>query len=175
VPVIRSEPANRAGDLRNVGGLLAALALVTAPHATRLPLWVFAALLGLGLWRLRREAAGESAPGRAFLAVLTAGAVAGVVATARRPIDRDAFLTLLVVLSGLKLLEMRTVRDRQVGVFLTLFLKTPRPGSAHRAHRVRALPAGNGATLGAAPGLRGLSFRALGPDVAGEHQQRGAL
>ena len=114
--------AHRAKDLRGVGELFAALALVTAPHMARLPIWVFAALLGLGIWRLRREARGEAAPGKAVLVALTAAAVAGVVATARRPIDRDAFLTLLVVLSGLKLLEMRTRRDRHIGVFLTLFL-----------------------------------------------------
>jgi transglutaminase-like putative cysteine protease len=92
------------------------------PHLTHLPLWVSglsAAVLGWRAWLAWRQ---SPLPGRvAVLALL--GLAAVLTFTAEKTlVSKDAGVTLLVVLMGLKTLELRARRDALVVFFLGFFL-----------------------------------------------------
>lgn len=102
--------------------LLAALALVVAPHVTHLPAWVSVCVAGaLGLralfaWR------GMGMPPAWWLAIMAAGATAGIWNSYGRIYGRDAALGLLLMMMCLKTLELRARRDAHVLVLLGYFL-----------------------------------------------------
>lgn len=112
----------RGPRVRPVALLLAALALVIGLHARRVPLWVPPLALALGVWRLHLERLRRRLPGRAFLLLLALVGSVAVLASVPVPFGQDAALALLVLLTGVKLLEMRGERDRLVVVFLGFFL-----------------------------------------------------
>jgi len=102
--------------------IIGALLLVAAPHLLRVPLWISAASVLLGAWRVwgvRRPAA---LPGKAVRVILMFAALAGVLLTYGTVFGRDAGTALLLVMLSLKLLEMRTRRDVLVVIFLGYFL-----------------------------------------------------
>jgi len=99
-----------------------ALALVIAPHLPRLPLWVIA---GCGLaagWRLLNLHRGWALPGRATRLLLTGAALVGLWLSYGNPFGRDPGIVMLIMMLGLKLLEMRNRRDVMVTVFMAYFL-----------------------------------------------------
>ncbi len=102
--------------------LLLAEATVIAPHALHLPVWITAAALVLGLWRYAANRLCWRAPGRLLRAALVVAGVAGVFASYRTILGRDAGIALLVVMLALKLLELNHRRDAVLFVFLGYFL-----------------------------------------------------
>jgi protein-glutamine gamma-glutamyltransferase len=102
--------------------LLAALILVAAPHAQRLPAWVTGFVLALIAWRAVIAWRTWRMPPR-WLLVLLAVLVSGGVITSYGPmLGRDASVALLAVMMGLKCLELRTLRDAHVVICLGYFL-----------------------------------------------------
>ncbi len=102
--------------------LTGALTLVVLPHAPRMPLWVIAAFLVLGLWRLAGALHGSRLPGRLTRLLLQVVLVAGVYLEYGTIMGRTAGIALLITLVGMKLLETRDQRDAYIGVLLAYFL-----------------------------------------------------
>lgn len=107
---------------KTLATLLVALGLAIAPHTPRLPGWEVPVLLALAGWRLDLDLRRRPLPSRWLLLALTILGGFAVWATYRGVVGRDGFLALFTLLLGLKLLEMRTVRDRMLVVFLAYFL-----------------------------------------------------
>jgi len=102
--------------------LLLSLALVAAPHATRLPWWLIALTAALAAWRAYLGYARLALPGRWLLPLIVVTATLGVYLHYRTIFGRDAGVALLVAMLGLKLLETRALRDAMLLVFLGYFL-----------------------------------------------------
>jgi transglutaminase-like putative cysteine protease len=111
-----------ARERRDALALLLAVALVAAPHFEHLPLWAGAMLALFWCWRLALLLAQRPLPSRWLLLPLLAGVTGGVLLEFRTIAGRDAGVTLLLLLLGLKLLELRARRDVFVIVFLSLFV-----------------------------------------------------
>jgi transglutaminase-like putative cysteine protease len=109
-------------ELRDTVWLTVSLALVAAPHAERLATWVSLLAALLVVWRLYLARTRRELPHRAVLIVIVAAASAGVYLQYATLFGRDAGVALLVVMLTLKLLEMRTVRDAMLLIFLAYFL-----------------------------------------------------
>jgi transglutaminase-like putative cysteine protease len=109
----------RAGSLQ---ALLLGMVLVVAPHAQRLPAWVSAFVLGLVVWRALIAWRSWRLPPRWALVVLAIVVSAGVIASYGPMLGRDASVALLAVMTGLKCLELRTLRDAHVVICLGYFL-----------------------------------------------------
>jgi protein-glutamine gamma-glutamyltransferase len=108
--------------LHHVLWLLASLAMVTAPHAMRLPWWIVALVVTLGAWRAHLGTARLALPSRWLLLGIVFVATLGIFLHYRTLFGRDAGVTLLVMMMGLKLLEMRTLRDAMLVTLLAYFL-----------------------------------------------------
>ncbi len=105
-----------------VTGLLVLLALTAAPLSRHFPLWIgafFYAMLGLRLLLQRR---GLGPPGRLILGLFAAAGLLLVLVQYHRVFGRDPGSALLLVMVGLKLLELRQRRELYICVFLGLFL-----------------------------------------------------
>lgn len=104
-----------------ITGLTASLALVLAPHAVRIPLWM--AILAAAAMILRTWIAwrGQRLPRTWMLAVLTLFAALGTWMSYGVIFGRDAAVALLILMLCLKLMEMRDTRDAMVLVFLAYF------------------------------------------------------
>ncbi|MDB5865479.1 MAG: transglutaminase [Betaproteobacteria bacterium] len=109
-------------DLRDTVWLTASVFLVAAPHVERLPSWVSLLAGMLIVWRLYLARSKRELPHRALLVVIVAGVTAGVYLQYATLFGRDAGVALIVVMLALKLLEMRTVRDATLLIFLAYFL-----------------------------------------------------
>lgn len=107
---------------RHVRWLLASLALVAAPHALHMPGWTVALIVTLIAWRAYVGYARLALPNRWLLLLVALAATIGVFLSYRTIFGRDAGVTLLVVMLGLKLLETRTLRDAMLLSFLGYFL-----------------------------------------------------
>ena len=115
-------PELRAVSLRDLGGLLLALLLVAAPHALRMPWWLTLLTLGLYGWRVQIALGRGALPSRWLMLAVAALSLAVVYVEYRTLFGRTPGIVLLVLFSGLKLLEMRTHRDGAVVAFLCYFL-----------------------------------------------------
>lgn len=102
--------------------LLLSLALITAPHASRLPWWIVALVATLGAWRAYIAYGRHALPNRWLLLLIVIVATVGIYLNYRTIFGRDAGVALLVVMLGLKLLEMRSLRDAMLLIFLGYFL-----------------------------------------------------
>lgn len=102
--------------------LAAALVLVAAPHAPRMPVWVTGAFLLLVIWRLAGALRGIPLPGRVTRLLLQGALIGGVFLEYGRIMGRTPGIALLIVLVAMKLLETRTQRDAFIGVLLAYFL-----------------------------------------------------
>jgi transglutaminase-like putative cysteine protease len=103
-------------------GLVACILLVSAPHAEHLPLWVSAVCIALLAWRLYLTYSGNPLPARWLLLGITVACVAAIAFTFRTLFGREVGVTLLILLVTLKLLELRTVRDATVLIYLSSFI-----------------------------------------------------
>ncbi|MFM2447088.1 MAG: hypothetical protein RI936_1535 [Pseudomonadota bacterium] len=113
-------PAAR--ELRDTVWLLAAVALVVAPQLPHVPAWVAFAVLGLIGTRLALALARRPLPGRWLMLALLVAVVAGLLAQYRTVLGREAGVSFLLLLLGLKLLELRARRDIYVVITLSFFL-----------------------------------------------------
>lgn len=102
--------------------LMAALAVVIAPHAMRTPWWLTLLTLCLYGWRGYFALNRGPLPARALLLAVAAVAMLGIWLEYRTLLGRSSGVLLLMLFSGLKLLETRTHRDGAVAVFLGYFL-----------------------------------------------------
>ncbi len=109
-------------DRRALGALVIVLLLAAAPHAVHLPLWVVAGMTCIASWRVWLLWRGGAMPGRWLLIAIAMMSSAGVLLFYRTLFGREAGVALLVLMLGIKLLEIRTRRDVTVVIFLAYFL-----------------------------------------------------
>jgi transglutaminase-like putative cysteine protease len=102
--------------------LFGGLALAALPHTQRLPWWVNGWMALFFLLRIWIAMGSRKLPHRAWLIALAFGGAVGVFLSFRTIFGRDAGVTLLVLLMSLKLLELKTMRDIFVAVYLAYFL-----------------------------------------------------
>jgi transglutaminase-like putative cysteine protease len=115
-------PELRAVAARDLASLVASLLLVAAPHALRMPWWLAVVLAGLYAWRVQLASARAPMPSRWLLLSVAVLAIGAVFAEYRTLFGRTPGIVLLVLFSGLKLLETRSHRDATVVAFLCYFL-----------------------------------------------------
>jgi transglutaminase-like putative cysteine protease len=102
--------------------LLAALLAVLAPHVQRIPLWISIWVAGLLAWRAWLAWRGGTLPGKWILIPFTVLGVAGTVLSYGPRLGRDASVALLAIMLGLKVLELKALRDATVVICLGFFL-----------------------------------------------------
>ncbi len=109
---------NRASRLM----LLFALAPILAPHLWRMPVWL--GLIGLLLfaWRAAIDWRGLPLPGKWLRTALTLLAFGAVLITYKSIAGRDPGAALLTLMLCLKLLEMRSLRDASLVIYIGYFL-----------------------------------------------------
>lgn len=117
----RSAPALQPLSSGRVYALIASLALVLAPHALRVPLWVSVIVVVTMALRAALARRGARAVHGAVLGVLALGAAAGIWLSYGALLTRDAAVALLILMLCLKLMELRSSRDALVVVFLSFF------------------------------------------------------
>ena len=122
------EPAQPpAPAVRPIGGrdllvLLAGLLIVVVPHALRAPWWLTLLTLVLYAWRAAALSNRSLLPPGWVLLAVAALACGGIWLEYRAIFGRTPGIMLLMMFSGLKLLESRNQRDAAAVVFLTWFL-----------------------------------------------------
>jgi protein-glutamine gamma-glutamyltransferase len=102
--------------------LAAALLLVAAPHAERLPWWISAIAAILVGWRLYLARSRLSLPNRWLRSAIVIAGIASIYLYYRTIFGRDAGVALLVLMLALKLLEMKSQREAAMLLFLGYFL-----------------------------------------------------
>jgi protein-glutamine gamma-glutamyltransferase len=107
---------------RELAMLTASLLIVIAPHAPRAPWWLMLLTLCLYGWRGYFALNRRPLPARWLLLAVAAVAMLGVWIEYRTLFGRSAGIVLLVLFSGLKLLETQTHRDAAIAAFLGYFL-----------------------------------------------------
>jgi transglutaminase-like putative cysteine protease len=115
-------PELRAVSVRDLLWLIGSLVLVIAPHALRAPWWLTLFTLCLYAWRLYLTLQRAPLPSRWLVLAVAAVALFALWIEFRTLFGRQPGILLLVVFSGLKLLETRTHRDAAVAAFLAYFL-----------------------------------------------------
>ena len=115
-------PEARLLSAQDLAGLVVALAVVGLPHALRAPWWVGLLTLALYGWRMLVFAWRQALPAHWLLLAITLVALFGVWAEYRTIFGRVPAIVLLLLFSGLKLMETRTHRDAAAVVFLCYFL-----------------------------------------------------
>ncbi|RRJ84913.1 transglutaminase TgpA family protein [Aestuariirhabdus litorea] len=102
--------------------LLACQLLVVLPHLSRLPVWVTVLVVSCVSWRLMIFTGRWGYPARWLKAVLLLSAVAAIQWRYRSLVGLDAGGCLLIVAFVLKLLEMKSLRDAYLVIFLSCFV-----------------------------------------------------
>ncbi len=108
--------------------LMIGLALSVFPHSLRIPLWMTMMFFSLAAWRLYREKNEFGKPLKLSLVdrfsrqLIMVIIVVGVFSSYGTLIGRDAGVALLVLLAGMKLLELQTERDYYIASFIGMFL-----------------------------------------------------
>lgn len=121
-PDLRSRWRSLTREGRDTLWLLGMLALVLAPHAPRVPWWAGVGAATALLWRARLAWVDAKLPRRWLLVLLLIALLAMTWLTYRTLIGREAGITLVVVLTTLKCLELRARRDSLVCLYLGFFL-----------------------------------------------------
>ncbi|HYA66865.1 MAG TPA: DUF3488 domain-containing protein, partial [Burkholderiaceae bacterium] len=119
---LQPQVSSGAREQRDQAVLLLAVAVVVAPHFGHLPLWSIVTIGVLWIWRTWLTQSLKPAPGRWLMLVLLGLCTAGVLIEYGTLFGRKASVNFLLVLIGLKILEMRARRDVLVIVFLSLFV-----------------------------------------------------
>jgi len=115
-------PAERPIAGRDFAMLLAGLAIVAAPHALRAPWWLIFLTLFLYGWRGAGLWNRQFLPAHWMVLAVVAIGMLGIWLEYRAIFGRTPGIMLLLLFSGLKLLESRNQRDAAALVFLTWFL-----------------------------------------------------
>jgi transglutaminase-like putative cysteine protease len=121
-PAQAALPEQRPIGWREFAMLLAGLLIVAGPHALRAPWWLALLTLLLYAWRSAGVWHQNLLPPRWMLIVVVALGMAGIWLQYRAIFGRTPGMMLLVLFSGLKLLESRHQRDAAAVVFLIWFL-----------------------------------------------------
>lgn len=111
-----------AADRQKIGPLLGAVALVAAPHAQNLSSAVMAYFGLLLLWRAGMLYFKLRPPGKPVLLLLTLAGAGIVLGHYHRFWGQEAGSSLFIAGLGLKLLELKTLRDAYLVVFLAFFV-----------------------------------------------------
>lgn len=118
-------PGLRAGESVSARSLLhlgIALSLAVAPLALFVPTWLPAWVLAMTVWRVFKAWRAGTVPTQWIRLVLFFLGVGAVLLSYRSFLSVDAAVALLCVLIGLKLAEVRTLRDYLVTVFVGYFV-----------------------------------------------------
>src|SRR5262249_54359120 len=115
-------PEARLATTRDLVFLCGSLALVVIPHATRAPWWLSLLTLCLYAWRIHYSMHAVPLPSRWLVLAVAGVAMLGVWVEYRTIFGRQPGIVLLMLFSGLKLLETRTHRDAAAAAFLGYFL-----------------------------------------------------
>ena len=91
-------------------------------HIPELPVWAFFAVVPMGIFSYRRIIKEKPLPSPVFRHGLTLASVTGIVLTFGYPLGRDPGITTLMLLSSLKLMELKSRRDYMFVVFMCYFL-----------------------------------------------------
>jgi len=102
--------------------LTVTVTLAAAPHASEFPVWLTPAFIIIAGWRGFIAFHNRPLPPRWLLLALALLAAAGVLATYKTLLGRDAGVALLTAMTACKLLETRGLRDGVVLVFLGYLL-----------------------------------------------------
>jgi transglutaminase-like putative cysteine protease len=102
--------------------LLVVLAVVMAPHVMHVPWWCMAVTLLILLWRFLAAQQQWRMPPRPLKAAMAIAAFGSVYVTFGRVSGQTAGVAVLIMLSALKLTEMREKRDVIVLIFLMYFM-----------------------------------------------------
>src|SRR3954467_14144923 len=108
--------------LKDLAWLTASFVVVIAPHAPRAPWWLTLLTLCLYAWRCYYTMNRVPLPSRWLVVAVAFVGMFGVWLEYRSLFGRQPGIILLVLFSGLKLLESRTHRDGAVAAFLGYFL-----------------------------------------------------
>lgn len=111
-----------ARERRDTLVLLAAAALVVAPHFAQVAWWISLAVTALLAWRGWLTVAQQPLPGRFVMLPLLVAAAFTVWLQYRSLLGREAGVAFLLLLMGLKLMEMRARRDVVVVITLAFFI-----------------------------------------------------
>jgi transglutaminase-like putative cysteine protease len=109
-------------ERRDLSVLLLVVAVVVVPHFDHLPWWSTAVVCGLWTWRAWLTWTRRPLPGRFAMVPLLAAASVSVWLQHGTLFGRDPGVNLLLLLVGLKLLEMRARRDVLIVIFLSFFV-----------------------------------------------------
>jgi transglutaminase-like putative cysteine protease len=115
-------PEQRQMNARDLAWLTASLLIVMAPHAMRAPWWLTLLTLCLYGWRMYFALNRGPLLSHWLLLAVAAVAMLGVWMEFRTLFGRQPGILLLMLFSGLKLLETRTHRDGAIAAFLGYFL-----------------------------------------------------
>ena len=115
-------PEARLATTRDLVLLCGSLALVVIPHATRAPWWLTLLTLCLYAWRIHYSMNAVPLPSRWLVLAVAGIAMLGVWVEYRTIFGRQPGIVLLMLFSGLKVLETRTHRDAAAAAFLGYFL-----------------------------------------------------
>ena len=108
-------------DTRDTLFLLGVIAWIVLPLTGHLPPWATAICLALLAWRGQLAWRGRPLPGRWVIGLLLTLVLGATLLTYRTILGRDAGVTLIVMLLGLKTLELHGRRDAMVVFFLGFF------------------------------------------------------
>ena len=103
-------------------GLLLSILMVAAPHADHLPLWVSALCIALLTWRAYLTHSGNPLPKRWLLMTIAFTSTGSIAIEFHTLFGREVGVTLLILLTTLKFLELRSPRDATVLVYLACFI-----------------------------------------------------
>ncbi len=104
-----------------LGWLTAGLLVTFMRHVFNIPIWAPAFALLIALWRYRLMVLNRPLPSRTVRLLLTLAACTAVLLTFGNFLGRDPGITALVMLIGLKLLELKSGRDFTLVVLLCYF------------------------------------------------------
>ncbi|MCV6638606.1 DUF3488 and transglutaminase-like domain-containing protein [Candidatus Albibeggiatoa sp. nov. NOAA] len=102
--------------------LLLSLVLVILPHVRHLAVWITPAFVALIVWRYYLTKNQQPLPSPTLRFLIAVMAFGGVYLSYQTIFGRDAGVSLLIILIGLKLLEMHNLRDALLVCFLSYFL-----------------------------------------------------
>ena len=114
--------ANRSVISREIYVLVGLLVLVTIPHANNVSVWVIGFFLCAAMLRVLAANKPRLIPGKWLLFIMVIIGIGNVIMHADLTDARRAGTALLVVMLGLKLIELKDRRDIYVCVFLSYFV-----------------------------------------------------
>ncbi|MEA3301740.1 MAG: DUF3488 domain-containing protein, partial [Pseudomonadota bacterium] len=106
---------------RELMTLTAVICLAVAPHFTHTTIWVTLFFIATLCYRMVAVMMPQLLPGKLLLFVITIAAVGVIIVNHAQLLDWRVAVELLIVMLGLKLLELRKRRDLYVTLFLGYF------------------------------------------------------